>query len=127
MYNFSSSNNASNFDHHQQQQQYHHQQHHPSVFPSSLNQSTTINNLIDGCCNIEYSNSNNSTNSDVSIINNSGPIPISPHVNVPNYNSCNNPPPLPPRLVRRDRKEVDAVFIAQTRQAPDAPQVILIK
>lgn len=56
----------------------------------------------------------------------SGPIPISPHVNVPNFHSC-NPPPLPPRLVRRDRKEIDAVFIAQTRQAPDAPQVFVVQ
>lgn len=31
------------------------------------------------------------------------------------------PPPLPPR--RRERKEFEALFIAQSRQPPDAPQV----
>lgn len=31
------------------------------------------------------------------------------------------PPPLPPR--RKERKEFEALFIAQSRQPPDAPQV----
>lgn len=45
-----------------------------------------------------------------------GPIPISPHVNVPNAHSfCYvPPPPLPPR--RRDKQETETV-----QQAPDAP------
>lgn len=52
-----------------------------------------------------------------------GPIPISPHVNVPNTQAFNHhvPPPLPPR--RRERKESDAAHLAQIRQAPDAPQL----
>lgn len=51
-----------------------------------------------------------------------GPIPLSPHVNVPNFHSYSHhlPPPLPPRA-RRDRRDTDAS--AQVRQAPDAPQV----
>lgn len=52
-----------------------------------------------------------------------GPIPISPHVNVPNTHAFNHhvAPPLPPR--RRERKESDAVHLAQIRQAPDAPKL----
>lgn len=51
-----------------------------------------------------------------------GPIPLSPHVNVPNFHSYRHhlPPPLPPRA-RRDRCDTDPS--AQVRQAPDAPQV----
>lgn len=51
--------------------------------------------------------------------------PISPHVNVPNVLGV-VPPPLPPR--RRERKsiEFDALFIAQSRQPPDAPQVVFL-
>lgn len=49
-----------------------------------------------------------------------GPMPISPHVNVPNaHNFCHVPPPLPPR--RREKQESEAVRLAQIRQAPDAP------
>lgn len=53
----------------------------------------------------------------------SGFPPISPHVNVPNAHAFNHhvPPPLPPR--RREKKELDAVHLAQIRQAPDAPEV----
>lgn len=55
-----------------------------------------------------------------------GPIAISPHVNVPHASTFNHvaPPPLPPR--RREKKEFDTVFMAQIRQAPDAPQVFFI-
>lgn len=52
-----------------------------------------------------------------------GPLPISPHVNVPNAHSfCHiPPPPLPPR--KREKPESEAVRIAQAqnRQAADAP------
>ncbi|XP_031624376.1 protein son of sevenless isoform X2 [Contarinia nasturtii] len=52
-----------------------------------------------------------------------GPMPISPHVNVPNaHNFCAMPPPpLPPR--RREKQESEAVRLAQIRQAPDAPEL----
>lgn len=52
-----------------------------------------------------------------------GPMPISPHVNVPNaHNFCHiPPPPLPPR--RREKQESEAVRLAQIRQAPDAPEL----
>lgn len=51
-----------------------------------------------------------------------GPMPISPHVNVPNaHNFCHIPPPLPPR--RREKPESEAVRLAQIRQAPDAPEL----
>lgn len=83
-------------------------------------------------------NANNQSNSNASSINNCsdisaiagalagiGPIPISPHVNVPHTSTFNHvpPPPLPPR--RREKKEFDTVFMAQIRQAPDAPQVYI--
>lgn len=49
-------------------------------------------------------------------------------MNVPNSHASFNhviPPPLPPR--RRERKEgVPDAHLAQKRQAPDAPQVIII-
>lgn len=63
----------------------------------------------------------NSYNSDLSDV--SGFPPISPHVNVPNVHAFNHhvPPPLPPR--RREKKEIDAIHLAQIRQAPDAPEV----
>lgn len=50
-----------------------------------------------------------------------GPIPVSPHVNVPNAHSfCHiPPPPLPPR--KREKPESEAVRLAQTKQAADAP------
>lgn len=50
-----------------------------------------------------------------------GPMPISPHVNVPNAHSfCHiPPPPLPPR--KREKPESEAVRLAQTKQAADAP------
>ncbi|KAG4066062.1 hypothetical protein HA402_001309 [Bradysia odoriphaga] len=55
----------------------------------------------------------------------SGP-PISPHVNVPNIQMLNHmhvaPPPLPPR--RKERREFEALFIAQSRQPPDAPKLL---
>lgn len=56
-------------------------------------------------------------------LNDFGPLPISPHVNVPNTHAFNHhvPPPLPPR--RRERKESDAAAVAQNRQAPDAPKL----
>lgn len=60
--------------------------------------------------------------SDSASVNEFGPIPISPHVNVPNTHAYNHvPPPLPPR--RRERKESDAAHLAQIQQAPDAPQL----
>lgn len=66
----------------------------------------------------------NSYNTDLSGV--SGFPPISPHVNVPNAHAFNHhvPPPLPPR--RREKKEIDAIHLAQTRQAPDAPEVIVL-
>lgn len=48
-----------------------------------------------------------------------GPIPISPHVNVPNTHTFSHmAPPVPPR--RKDRNK-DYVLSAQVKQAPDAP------
>lgn len=54
-------------------------------------------------------------------------VPISPHVNVPNnhHNFNHIPPPLPPRVKRRDSTYDTTAQTAQTRQAPDAPQVLL--
>lgn len=66
---------------------------------------------------------NTGYNSEISNMNEFGPIPISPHVNVPNTHAFNHhvPPPLPPR--RCEKKESEAVRLAQIRQAPDAPQL----
>lgn len=50
--------------------------------------------------------------------NTNGPLPISPHVNVPNAHSF-NPPPLPPRV--RKKKEFSH---SQLRQAKDAPLLL---
>ncbi|XP_050089675.1 protein son of sevenless isoform X2 [Anopheles aquasalis] len=51
-----------------------------------------------------------------------GPIPISPHVNVPNTHNVlpPQPPPLPPRVKRRE-SSADMTQSSQIRQAPDAP------
>ncbi|XP_058060632.1 protein son of sevenless [Anopheles bellator] len=51
-----------------------------------------------------------------------GPIPISPHVNVPNTHNVLPPlpPPLPPRVKRKESSN-DAAQSSQIRQAPDAP------
>lgn len=79
---------------------HHHHMHHQPVFPQSPKLQNSYNTDLD-----------------------SGPFPpISPHVNVPN-DAFNHhvPPPLPPR--RREKKELDAVHLAQIRQAPDAPEV----
>ncbi|XP_059616902.1 protein son of sevenless [Phlebotomus argentipes] len=51
-----------------------------------------------------------------------GPLPISPHVNVPNTHTFNHvPPPLPPRIKRRE--PLEGAQSAQVKQAPDAPQL----
>ena len=52
-------------------------------------------------------------------------VPVSPHVNVPtaaNVEYRAAPPPLPPR--RKERTE-SCADLAQKRQAPDAPMVII--
>lgn len=49
-----------------------------------------------------------------------GPLPISPHVNVPNAHSY-NPPPLPPRVRKKNPIEVSH---SQLRQAKDAPPLL---
>lgn len=54
-----------------------------------------------------------------------GPMPISPHVNVPpqqTFNAYNPPPPLPPRF-RTRRIEKANSDTSHIQQAPDAPQV----
>lgn len=55
-----------------------------------------------------------------------GPIPISPHVNVPhvaqNQFSSHNPPPLPPRFRQTTRIQKTETS-HHVQQAPDAPQV----
>lgn len=47
-----------------------------------------------------------------------GPLPISPHVNVPNAHNFTVAPPLPPRVRRKNTQEFS---VSQIRQAPDAP------
>lgn len=52
-----------------------------------------------------------------------GPLPISPHVNVPNAHSFAHmapPPPLPPRVRRKTMQDFSH---SQIRQAPDAPEL----
>ncbi|XP_049283529.1 protein son of sevenless isoform X1 [Anopheles funestus] len=53
-----------------------------------------------------------------------GPIPISPHVNVPNTHNVlpPMPPPLPPR-VKRKESSMESSQSSQIRQAPDAPRL----
>lgn len=53
-----------------------------------------------------------------------GPIPISPHVNVPHqpFSGSHPPPPLPPRAIPR-RIEKTNIDASHVQQAPDAPQV----
>lgn len=51
-----------------------------------------------------------------------GPLPISPHVNVPNAHSFNHqPPPLPPRVRKKNPIEFSH---SQLRQAKDAPLLL---
>lgn len=51
-----------------------------------------------------------------------GPLPISPHVNVPNAHSYNHqPPPLPPRVRKKNPIEFSH---SQLRQAKDAPLLL---
>jgi hypothetical protein len=52
-----------------------------------------------------------------------GPLPISPHVNVPNAHSFNHqpPPPLPPRVRKKNPIEFS---YSQMRQAKDAPTLL---
>lgn len=51
-----------------------------------------------------------------------GPLPISPHVNVPNAHSFNHqPPPLPPRARKKNPIEFSH---SQLRQAKDAPLLL---
>lgn len=51
-----------------------------------------------------------------------GPLPISPHVNVPNAHSFNHqPPPLPPRARKKNPTEFS---YSQLRQAKDAPTLL---
>lgn len=79
--------------------------------------------LLSTSSNIQYLKLQNSYNAGELVDMGSFP-PISPHVNVPNTHAFNHnhvPPPLPPR--RREKKELDAVHLAQIRQAPDAPEV----
>lgn len=53
-----------------------------------------------------------------------GPLPISPHVNVPNsLNNIRVPPPLPPRRRERHVNDRDQRSAAQSQQAPDAPEL----
>lgn len=53
-----------------------------------------------------------------------GPLPISPHVNVPNsINNIRVPPPLPPRRRERHANDLDHRSAAQSQQAPDAPEL----
>lgn len=53
-----------------------------------------------------------------------GPLPISPHVNVPNAHNFNhNPPPLPPRK-RHPKKHPHDYINSQLRQAADAPTLL---
>lgn len=49
-----------------------------------------------------------------------GPLPISPHVNVPNAHSF-NPPPLPPRARKKNPMELSH---SQLRQSKDAPPLL---
>ncbi|XP_065078372.1 protein son of sevenless isoform X2 [Ochlerotatus camptorhynchus] len=73
---------------------------------------------------------NSSTTADSMILNTTaassdfGPIPISPHVNVPNAHNIPPPmpPPLPPR-VKRKESSGESSQSSQVRQAPDAPRL----
>ncbi|XP_058815858.1 protein son of sevenless isoform X2 [Topomyia yanbarensis] len=53
-----------------------------------------------------------------------GPIPISPHVNVPNAHNIppTMPPPIPPRVKRKETSG-ESLQSSQIRQAPDAPKL----
>lgn len=73
---------------------------------------------------------NSSTTADSMILNTTtasndfGPIPISPHVNVPNAH--NIPPPMPPPLPPRPKRKEssgESSQSSQVRQAPDAPRL----
>ncbi|XP_055544127.1 protein son of sevenless-like isoform X2 [Wyeomyia smithii] len=81
----------------------------PPSLSASFNSSTTVDSMI---------LSTTVASSDF------GPIPISPHVNVPNAHNIPPPmpPPLPPRVKRKDSSG-ESLQSSQVRQAPDAPRL----
>lgn len=88
---------------------------------SIYNNNNNINNSI-SCDQTPHSHHHHHHHHHSSI----GPIPISPHVNVPhtahNQFSSHNPPPLPPRF--RHTTRIQKTETSQhVQQAPDAPQV----
>ncbi|XP_063702733.1 protein son of sevenless [Culicoides brevitarsis] len=83
-------------------------------YPTSAGDTSIYNNNNSISCDPPHNHHNSSI----------GPIPISPHVNVPhvaqNQFSSHNPPPLPPRQTTRIQKTETSHHV---QQAPDAPQL----
>lgn len=96
----------------------------PSCFKNNLHRVSARNSNITNDINERSSPSYNPSSPRYApeLNDTNGPLPISPHVNVPNAHSLNHqPPPLPPRVRKKNPIEFSN---SQMRQAKDAPLLL---
>ncbi|XP_058450193.1 protein son of sevenless isoform X4 [Malaya genurostris] len=104
----------------------------PKIYPTGAVGGTDFNNispLMSGSFSsslCQTSCNTSSTTADSMVLNTTSASndfgPISPHVNVPNAHNIPIPPPIPPR-VKRKESSGESLQSSQVRQAPDAPKL----